>query len=129
MTDPLSDMIVRIKNGLQIQKDEIFIPFSKIKEETAKILKEKGFIDSYKKIQKGKREFLVLSLKYKNNLSAISEIKRISKPGRRFYIDTKEIPKLTKGFGVLILSTSKGIMADEEAKKIGIGGEVILRVW
>lgn len=129
ITDPISDMIAQIKNGLRIQKTEIVIPFSKLKENMGRILVQEGFLENFKKIKKGKKEFLQLSLKYKDNLPTISEIKRVSRPGRRFYVGQKEIPKLTKGFGFLILSTPRGVMTDKKARKTGVGGEVICRVW
>ena len=129
INDPISDMIARIKNSFRIQKTEVIIPYSKLKESVAKILTEEGFLTDIKKIKKGKKQYIRLTLKYHNNLPAISEITRISKPGRRFYANKKDIPKLTRGFGLLIISTSKGIMTNEKAQKIGVGGEVICRVW
>ena len=132
--DPISEMIATIKNGLRIQKSEVVVPYSKLKEEIAKILVSENFLSEFKKIsskggKKNKKEFLLLKLKYSNNLPAITEIRRVSKPGRRFYVNKKFLPKLTRGFGRVILSTSKGVMTDIKAKKMGIGGEVILKVW
>jgi small subunit ribosomal protein S8 len=129
MTDPISDMIIRIKNGIQVQKKEIILPASKIKEGLAKLLVTENYLDSFRKLKKGKKEFLVLTLKYVDDKSAISEIRRVSKPGRRFYVNNKDIPKLSKGFGKIILSTSKGIMTDKKAAEVGVGGEVMFRVW
>lgn len=129
LTDPISDMITRIKNGLMVKKNEVIIPFSKLKENVTKILKQENFIKDYKKIKKGKKEYLMLSLRYKNNISVISEIKRISKPSRKFYVGQKDMSKLTRGFGYLILSTSRGVMTDKKAKQVGVGGEVICRIW
>ena len=129
MTDPISDMIIRIKNGIQIQKKEIILPFSKIKEDIVKLLVTENYLDSFKKLKKGKKEWLILILKYNKNQSVISEIRRVSKPGRRFYVNSKELPRLSKGFGKIILSTSKGIMTDARARKVGVGGEVMFRIW
>jgi len=129
MTDPISDMIASLKNALRIKKRELIIPYSKIKENIAKILHREGFLKDCKKIKKRKKQYLILYLKYNRDLPAISEIKRISRPGRRFYIDQKEISKFSKGFGFLIISTSKGVMTDKNAKKAGVGGELICRIW
>jgi len=130
ITDSISDMIARIKNGLRVQKKQITIPHSKLKENIAKILVKEGFIKNCKKIKRQKKQFLQLFLKYKDQETpAISEIKRISRPGRRFYVGQKEMIRLTKGFGFLILSTPKGVMTDKGAKKVGVGGEVICRIW
>jgi len=100
-----------------------------IKENFAKVLVTLDFIDSFKKVTRAKRMFLVLTLKYQNERPAISDIIRISKPGRRYYISTKEISKLTRGYTRLVISTPKGLMNDMDAKKTGLGGEVICRVW
>ncbi|HLC38633.1 MAG TPA: 30S ribosomal protein S8 [Patescibacteria group bacterium] len=129
MTDPISDMIARIKNAQNIQKAKVFVPHSKFKENFAKVLVTLDFIDSFKKVTRAKRMFLVLTLKYQNERPAISDIIRISKPGRRYYISTKEISKLTRGYTRLVISTPKGLMNDMDAKKTGLGGEVICRVW
>jgi len=127
--DSISEMIARIKNAFQVRKNEVIVPFSNLKEEIVKVLHQEGFLEGYKKIQKKKKEFLVISLKYKNNSPAISEIRRVSKPGRRIYAGKKEIPKFNKGFGLLIISSPKGIITDKKAKKIGIGGEIICHLY
>ncbi len=130
ITDPISDMIARIKNGLRVQKNQVQVPHSKLKENIAKILVKEGILKDYKKTKKQNKEFLQLFLKYEDQQTpVISEIKRISKPGRRFYVGRKEMGRLTKGFGFLILSTPKGVMTDKNAKKAGVGGEVICRIW
>ncbi len=130
ITDSISDMIARIKNGLMVQKNQVQVPHSKLKENIAKILVKEEFLKGYKKTKKQNKEFLQLFLKYENQETpAISEIKRVSKPGRRFYVGRKEMGRLTKGFGFLILSTPRGVMTDKTARKAGVGGEVICRIW
>jgi len=129
MTDPIADMITRIKNALQVNKSEVVIPFSNLKENIAEILKQEKLIAGYKTVEKKNKKNLVISLRYEDNSSVISEMKRISKPGRRFYINKKEIYQFQKGFGFLILSTPKGVMTDKNAIKNGVGGELICRIW
>jgi small subunit ribosomal protein S8 len=135
--DPISDMLTTIKNAQAVKKDTVDVPFSKMKFEIAKILEKEGFIEKVekikKKIQKGRKKpkpFLRIKLKYdENKVGAISDIKRISKPGQRIYLPYKKIKKVKGGYGIAIISTSKGIMSDKEARRKKVGGEVICEVW
>jgi len=127
MTDPIADLLTRIRNGNTAGKTSVDIPFSKIKAEVARILKEEGFIQDY--IRSDTRT-LQVQLKYaENGKRVISEIKRISKPGCRVYCATNEIPKVLNGLGIAIVSTSKGVLTDKAARQEKVGGEVLCTVW
>lgn len=131
ITDPIADMIVRIKMANQRKFKTVMIPHSKIKTKFLDILIKEGYIAGYEinEITNVKKEIIV-SLKYKvSNTSVITDIKRISKPGLRVYVDVKSIPYVLSGFGIAILSTSKGMITDKEARKENVGGEVIAYVW
>jgi small subunit ribosomal protein S8 len=123
--DPISNMLTAIKNALASKKEEIFIPVSKLKIEILKILKKEGFIENYEIVESR----LKIKLKYKGKEPAIVEIKRVSKPGCRIYLKNQEIPQVLGGLGIVILSTTAGVMTGKEAKKKGLGGEVICKVW
>ena len=126
MTDPIADMLTRIRNALTVKHEEVEIPNSKIKAEIARILVEEGFIESYK-VEDNK---IVVTLKYgPKNEKVISGIKRISKPGLRVYASKDELPRVLGGLGVAIISTNKGVVTDKEARKLGVGGEVLCFVW
>ena len=135
--DPISDMLVAIKNAQAVKKETVDIPFSKIKFEIAKILEREGFVAKVdkikKKIQKGKKKpkpFLKITLKYdENKTGAISDIKRISKPGQRIYLPYRKIKSSKGGYGIFIVSTPKGLMTDKEARKQKMGGEIICEIW
>ncbi|MCG2720650.1 MAG: 30S ribosomal protein S8 [Thermodesulfovibrionales bacterium] len=129
LTDPIADMLTRIRNAVRIKSEKVDIPISKIKLEIAKILKEEGFIRAYKILKDRKQGILRVILKYVDNESVISGLRRISKPGRRVYVDRNEIPKVMGGLGVAILTTSKGILSDKTCRRDGVGGEVICYVW
>jgi small subunit ribosomal protein S8 len=129
LTDPIADMLTRIRNAVRIKSEKVDIPISKIKLEIAKILKEEGFIRAYKILKDRKQGILRVILKYVDNESVISGLRRISKPGRRVYVDRNEIPKVIGGLGVAILTTSKGILSDKTCRRDGVGGEVICYVW
>ncbi len=131
MSDPIGDMLIRIKNGYRARKQVVEIPYSKIKEEIAKILVKEGYLKNLKSQMSNVKtqKTLNLTLKYEGKKPAIEEIKRISKPGVRIYAKAGKIPKVRLGFGITILSTSKGIMTDKQAKKENLGGEVICQVW
>ncbi|MFC1612384.1 30S ribosomal protein S8 [Patescibacteria group bacterium] len=128
LTDPISDMLIRIKNAYMAGKRDVIMPSSKVKFNIAKILKENAFIGEIKESGDKKKE-LKIELLYKDKKPAIEEVKRISKPGRRIYAGTKELPIVLSGYGIAILSTSKGIMTNKEAKKLKVGGEVICEVY
>jgi small subunit ribosomal protein S8 len=130
MTDPISDMLIRIKNALMARHKSVIIPASKIKLEIARILKEEGYIEDYKYIKEEPQPKIEIILKYdENKRPVIAGVKRVSKPGRRIYKGYRDLPKVLDGFGIAIVSTSQGIMTDHEARKRKIGGEVICEIW
>ncbi len=130
MTDPIADMITRIRNANMIKAEKVDIPASKMKIEITKILKENGFVKGYKVLKDKKQGILRVSLKYASDGERIiSGLKRISKPGRRVYVDKETIPQVIGGYGIAILSTSKGIISDSSCRRDGIGGEVLCHVW
>lgn len=130
MTDPIADMLTRIRNANQALHEEVDIPSSKLKVEIARILKREGFIKGYKVIEEGPQGTLRIFLKYgPGNERVINKLARASKPGRRLYTRSKRIPRVKSGLGMAILSTSKGIMTDAEAKAAGVGGEILCYVW
>lgn len=130
MTDPIADMLTRIRNAYRASHKTVDLPSSRIKEEIAKILQQEGYIVSYNIANQDSKPILILELSYgPNNERAISGIKRISKPGRRVYAKKDQIPRVLGGLGMAILSTSRGLMTDKRAGKENIGGEVICYVW
>lgn len=130
VTDTIADMLTRIRNANQMRYEEVRIPASNIKKEIAKILKEEGFINDYKIEDNDAQGTIVVNLKYTDKKErVITGLKRISKPGLRVYAKNNEIPKVLNGLGIAIISTSKGIMTDKEARKQNIGGEVIAYIW
>ena len=130
MTDPIADMLTRLRNANSVFHEKVEIPASKIKNAIAEVLKEEGFINDYTFAEDGKQGVLTVSLKYgPNREKVISGIKRISKPGLRQYAKHAELPRVLGGLGIAIISTSKGIMSDKQARKAGLGGEVIAYVW
>ena len=129
MTDPIADMLTRIRNANQNRSASCEIPTSKVKLEIAKILKDEGFIEDYKLNNETVQGTITLTLKYKNKERVITGLKRISKPGLRVYASKDELPTVLNGLGIAIISTSKGIMTDKEARKNSLGGEVIAYVW
>jgi small subunit ribosomal protein S8 len=129
MTDPITDMLNQIRNAQAVGKTEVLIPLSKIKNEIAMILYKEGFVGEIKKAAKDKIKGLKISLKYENELPAIAGFKRVSKPGQRIYEGFSEIRKVHGGYGMSIVSTSKGLMTNKEARKQKLGGEIICQVW
>lgn len=130
MTDPIAEMLTRIRNANMIREERVDVPASKLKLEITKKLKEKGFIKGYKILRDKKQGILRISLRYANSGErVITALKRISKPGRRIYVDKKEIPSVMGGFGTAILSTSKGVLTDEVCRREGVGGEVLCYIW
>jgi small subunit ribosomal protein S8 len=130
MTDPIADMLTRIRNSSAVKHETVDIPASNIKKEIASILLEEGFVKGYDIIEDGKQGIIRMQLKYgKNNEKVITGIKKISKPGLRVYAKKDEIPKVLGGLGIAIISTSKGIITDKNARKEGVGGEVIAYIW
>ena len=130
VTDTIADMLTRIRNANQMRYEEVKVPASNIKKEIARILKEEGFINDYKIENDDAQGTIVLTLKYTDKKErVITGLKRISKPGLRVYANKDEIPKVLNGLGIAIISTSKGIMTDKEARKENIGGEVLAYIW
>ena len=126
MTDPIADMLTRIRNANVMRYKEVEVPASKIKVEIARILKEEGFISDYKIKKNNVQNIISLNLKYgQNKERVITGLKRISKPGLRVYAKTEELPRVLNGLGIAIISTSKGLMTDKEARKESLGGEVL----
>ena len=129
MTGPIADMLTRIRNANQMRYKEVEVPASKMKNEIARILKSEGFISDYKVKKSNIQDVLVLSLKYVDKERVITGLKRISKPGLRVYAKAEEVPTVLNGLGIAIISTSKGVMTDKEARKESLGGEVLAYIW
>ena len=129
-TDPIADMLTRIRNANIVSHPEVEMPSSKLKVELAKVLKEEGYITDYYEKEIGKFKVLVITLKYdETNKPVISNLKRISKTGLRVYSKAKDLPQVFGGLGIAIISTSKGLMTDRKARKENLGGEVLCYVW
>ena len=130
MTDPIADFLTRIRNANTVYMEKVEIPASKTKKNLANILKEEGYIKDVEYIEDGKQAFLRLYLKYGSNREkVITGLKRISRPGLRVYAQKDEVPKVLGGLGIAVISTSQGLMTDKEARKAGIGGEVMCYIW
>ena len=130
MTDPIADFLTRIRNANTVYMEKVEIPASKAKKNLANILKEEGYIKDVEYIEDGKQGFLRLYLKYGSNREkVITGLKRISRPGLRVYAQKDEVPKVLGGLGIAVISTSQGLMTDKEARKAGIGGEVMCYIW
>lgn len=130
MTDPIADMLTRIRNANMVRHEKVEFPASKIKKEMAEILKREGFIRDVEYIEDNKQGIVRVFLKYgSNNERVITGLKRISKPGLRVYVKADEVPRVLNGLGIAILSTSKGLMSDKEARQSQTGGEVLAYIW
>lgn len=130
VTDPIADMLTRMRNTLLTKTEKVDIPASRMKVEIAKILKEEGFIKSYKIIKDKKQGILRVTLKYTtDNRPVITGLKRISKPGRRVYTGKEEVPTVMGGVGIAVLTTSKGVLSDKVCRREGVGGEVLCYIW
>jgi small subunit ribosomal protein S8 len=133
MTDPIADFLTRIRNGIMAAHETVEIPSSNLKKELARILREQGYIESFETTEGrpgAAGERIVVRLKYtENRTSVISGIRRVSRPGQRTYVDAKHVPKVLGGMGTAILSTSHGVMTGHDARKEGVGGEVVAEVW
>ncbi len=130
ISDPIADMLTRIRNGAKAKFSSVDIPGSTLKVELAKILKNEGFIRNYKFLKDGKQGILRIYLKYgPDQTSAVYQLKRISKPSRRVYVRSKDIKPVYNGMGIAILSTSKGVMTDKQARRERVGGEVLCHIW
>ena len=129
LTDPIADMLTRIRNAVTIKADKVDMPASRMKLDIARILKEEGFIKAYK-VQKDKKQgVLRLTLKYAEGGSVVMGLKRVSKPGRRVYAGSGEMPRVMGGIGIAIVTTSKGILTDKTCRRDKVGGEVLCHVW
>jgi len=129
MTDPIADMLTRIRNAQAVSKTEVFVPFSQIKYQIAKILEQEKFIETVKKGGKGDKKKLKIDLKYIDKSPVILGLKRISKPGQRIYLPVSSIKSVRGGFGIAIVSTSQGLITDKDARKKKLGGEIICEIW
>jgi small subunit ribosomal protein S8 len=129
VTDPIADMLTRIRNSIMVRHDSVQIPASKIKLSIAKILKEEGFITDYEVVKGKPHRMIKVQLRYFDNKPAISGLKRMSKPGLRVYVQKKEIPRVYGGLGIAILSTSQGLRTGQQAWRQGSGGELLCYVW
>jgi small subunit ribosomal protein S8 len=133
MSDPIADMLTRVRNALLRQHPSVSMPYSKMKEAVAQVLKDEGYIEDFQVLSQKPRDVLQIELKYiggrRDRTSVITGLERVSKPGRRHYVGTKKVPWVLSGMGISILTTSKGIMTGQQARRQGIGGEVICRIW
>lgn len=129
LTDPISDMLTRIRNASRIRAEKVDIPASKMKLEIAKILKEEGFIRAYKVIKDRKQGILRINLKYTEGTSVITDLQKVSKPGRRVYVGWKETPKVQGGVGLAILTTPRGLLSDKTCRREKVGGELLCYIW
>lgn len=128
-TDPIADMLTRIRNAIAVNKHQILVPYSKVKVTVLDVLKANNFIDSYEVAGEGKEKHMLVVINQPETNARITEIERISKPGRRVYSGAAELPKIKYGRGIVVVSTSKGIMTGVDAKKAGLGGELICKVY
>lgn len=130
LTDPIADMLTRIRNANSVGKDRVDIPASKVKTSIGELLKDEGFINDVKLVERKPQNMIRVYLKYgDNDEKVISGIKRISKPGLRVYVGSDEVPQVLGGLGIAVISTSQGVISDKEAREKGIGGEVLCYVW
>lgn len=130
MTDPIADMLTRIRNANTVGHETVEIPASKMKKSIAQILLDEGYITGYEVIEDGKQGIIKVTMKYgANKERVITGIKKISKPGLKVYAKAEDVPRVLGGLGIAIVSTSKGVISDKEARKLGVGGEVICYVW
>ena len=129
VTDPIADLLARVRNGAHAQKPEMFVPYSKIKAEVARILKDEGYISDYTVDTSAAHPRIKITNKLVNRSSAITGLRRVSRPGLRRYVGAQEIPRVLGGMGVAILSTSRGVLSGREAKRQNVGGELLAYVW
>lgn len=131
MTDPLADMLSRIRNASKAKHEKVDIPASNLKIQVARILKDEGYLKNYKVIKDGRQGMIRVYLKYEGDTKrpVISGLRIVSRPGRRRYVKSGEVPPVLRGLGLSILSTSKGVLTDKEARKLRVGGELLLSVW
>lgn len=129
LTDPISDFLTRFKNASRARKDEFTAPYSKIKAEIARILQQEGYVWSYEVDTSGKFPEIKVKTKFVEKVPALTDLKRVSRPGLRQYVGSDEVPRVLNGLGITILSTPRGVMTGHEAKKAKVGGELLAKVW
>lgn len=130
MTDPIADFLTRIRNGVRARHSSVECPSSGLKLRIAEILKQEGYLDAISTMSDNYQGTLTVTLRYKDRSScSISGVRRVSRPGQRMYVNAKDVPRVRNGLGIAIISTSRGVMTDREARKQGVGGEVICEVW
>lgn len=129
MSDPVADMITRIRNALGARHDEVQVPGSNLKRSLAQVLKDEGYINDFQWVPDNKQGMLHIKLKWHGNTPVIQGLKRVSKPSRRVYVPSDDIPKVRHGLGIAVLSTNKGLLSDRKAREAKVGGEVICEVW
>lgn len=128
-TDPIADMLTRIRNAIMVRKNEVTVPYSRIKESVARLLADNQFVNKVEVAGEGINKHLIITINSVNQNAAITEIQRLSKPGRRQYVNVEGIPAVKRGRGIVIISTSKGLMTGNEARKARLGGELICKVY
>lgn len=129
MTDPIADMLIRIKNAQIVGQPVVRLPFSRLKFNLAQILEKEGFLGKIEKKGKDIHKYIKIDLKYNNNSPAVSDVKRISKPSQRIYLKKEMVKPVKQGYGIAIISTSKGLMTNKEARKQKLGGELMCEIW
>ncbi|MEP7070792.1 MAG: 30S ribosomal protein S8 [Verrucomicrobiota bacterium] len=129
VTDPIADLLTRVRNSARAQKQEMFVPYSKIKAEVVRILRDEGYISDFELDRAEDHPRIKITNKLVNRTSAITGLKRVSRPGLRRYVGAQEIPRVLGGMGIAILSTSRGVLSSREAKKQNVGGELLAYVW
>ncbi|MBI2420313.1 MAG: 30S ribosomal protein S8 [Ignavibacteriales bacterium] len=129
VTDPIADLLTRVRNAIKAKKRRVDVPASKMKAGVIQILKEQNFIQDFALVEDNKQNVLRIALKYTNGISAISGIKRISTPGLRVYADVEHLPRVLNGYGMSVISTPKGLLSDRQARKENVGGEIICEIW
>ena len=129
LTDPIADMLTRVRNAVKAKHTTVDVPYSKVKNQISNILLNEGFIADAEIVENGVNKNIRITLKYKDSKSVIQGLKRISKPGLRIYAEKEELPRVLNGLGIAIISTSKGIVTDKVARKLNVGGEVMAYIW
>jgi small subunit ribosomal protein S8 len=129
LTDPIADFLARLKNSVRARKETFNAPYSRMKADIAKILKEEGFIWNYETDTTGAHPQLVVTNRFEGKTAALTDLRRVSKPGRRRYVGSQDVPKVIKGFGIAIVSTPKGVMSGAKARRANVGGEYLAEVW
>jgi len=129
MSDPIADMLTRLRNGIMARHNQVEMPGSRLKQAIAQVLKQEGYIRDFQVVEQKPQNLLRIELKYQGNRNAIDGIQRVSKPSRRVYVGYDDIPKVLSGLGINILSTPRGVMSDREARRRKVGGEILCSVW